>query len=73
MKEATGELTSTVIIVISVGVLMTFLAVGLYPIIRSNFRQQTACDKAKCGTNPDSDGMVDCSIDNEIIKCKYKG
>ncbi len=48
MKEATGELNTTVVVVLAVGVLMAFFYYTLWPIIRENFNKQTQCAKAIC-------------------------
>ena len=79
MKEATGELSSTVIVVVSVGILVAFFYYTVWPIIDHNFKTQTACDKAVCSSKPDSKGYVNCVYTDKKtnktteISCKYKG
>lgn len=73
MKEATAELGTGVIAVISVGILVVFFYFTVWPIIENNFAQQTACDKAICETNPDNNGYVKCKYKGKVIQCKYKG
>lgn len=77
MKEATGELNSTLIVVISVGVLMTFFFSYLWPMIRNNFESESQCAKAICDCKDrDAEGKCTCWLkDNEsnTFKCVYKG
>ncbi len=79
MKEATGELNSTVIVVISVGVLMTFFFSYLWPLINANFKKQADCNKATCDCSEEvrsaNDGYCMCTtagVDEEF-RCVYKG
>ena len=73
MKEATSELGTGVIVVISVGVFVTFFYFVVWPIIENNFAQQTSCEKAVCEVEPDKDGYVNCKYKSHVIRCKYKG
>jgi len=78
MKEATGELNMTVVVVISVGVLTTFFFTYLWPIIRNNFEQNASCSDATCDCSEEirnsNDGKCVCSINNgEEFLCVYKG
>lgn len=84
MKEATGELNLTVVVVMFVAVLAFFFFSVLWPRIQGNYRANTKCDDAICQCpERDStgkckipaDGMVDCKIknSNETIRCTWKG
>ena len=76
MKEATGELNATVIVVLAISVLIAFFYFTLWPIIKANFEKNTQCSEAICETTPDSDGYVNCysKKDNNLeFKCVYKG
>lgn len=75
MKEATGELAGTVVVVVSVGILFAFFYFTIAPKLDKNFRSQTACSKAICPSKPDGSGFVICKdkATGEDIKCKYKG
>ena len=79
MKEATGELNSTVIVVISIGVLMTFFFSYLWPMIHSNFKKESDCSGATCNCSKEirdaHDGKCLCThkdVDGEFT-CVYKG
>jgi hypothetical protein len=48
MKEATGELNSTLVVVIAVGVLAAFFYYTLWPILDNNFKANSNCSKAWC-------------------------
>lgn len=50
MKEATGELNSTVLVTAAVALLTAFFFFYLWPIIKSNFEQQSSCAKAICNS-----------------------
>ena len=77
MKEATGELNATVVIVLAIGVLMAFFYYTLWPIIRSNFDSNSQCSKAICESCPSSNcDYVMCHTKNNPkneFKCIYKG
>lgn len=73
MKEATSELSSLLVVAASVAILVAFFFFTLWPKLQNNFNSQTACEKAICGTKPDSKGMVKCRYKDQTITCKYKG
>ena len=63
MKEATGQLNSTVVVVLAIGVLSAFFYFTLWPSIKINMEQTTNCSKAWCEGQPNSDGVT--------VKCHY--
>jgi len=76
MKEATGELNATVIVVIIVATLVAFFYTIIWPAIKNNMNQNIACGKAICGKEPNPDGMtVDCHLpgENDTFTCIWKG
>ena len=77
MKEATGELQNTVIVVVSIGVLIAFFYYTLWPLIRNNFESKTSCDNAICEqcNNPDGCKTVTCKSKDgkNEFECTYKG
>ena len=79
MKEAAGELTNTVVVLICVAILVAFFYFVIWPSIKTNFNAETACEKATCETTPDENGMVKCILyDKKLGKiqsfeCKFKG
>ncbi len=85
MKEATGELNMTVIVVTIVAMLSLFFFSVIWPSIRSNFNKNTKCSEAICPC-PErdrntgeciipEDGMVECHLKNsdETFMCVWKG
>lgn len=79
MKEATGELNTAVIVIISVGILAVFFFSYLWPILKGNFQKNSQCNKATCDcskieTIEDVDYCT-CHIgdDGEEFYCVYKG
>lgn len=80
MKEATGELNMTVVIVMAVGILSAFFFTVLWPNLQGQFIANSNCRKAVCDNKPDSNGMVTCKFYDEKgiqkgsdFKCIWKG
>ena len=77
MKEATGELSNAVVVIICVAILIAFFSFEVWPIIRGQFKAQISCDKAICeNTDPDGDGRVNCRLKDDpdtTFTCPYKG
>lgn len=84
MKEATGDLNMTVVVVIIVAVLAFFFFGYLWPLIRTNFNQNTKCKEAICRCEKDNsgkciipeDGLVTCYLkgnESETFTCQWKG
>ena len=79
MKEATGELNSTVIVIISVGVLATFFFSYLWPMIHNNFQKQADCNRATCDCSEKAregnEGYCSCTASGVegTFRCVYKG
>ena len=78
MKEATGELNSTLVVVIAVGLLSAFFYYTLWPIINNNLDQNSKCSQAWCENTPNEDGItVQCHYksenDTKDITCTWKG
>lgn len=80
MKEASGELNLTVVVVIIVALLSLFFFSVLWPRIKGNFAKETRCDEAICpkkGTTPQN-GQVTCTYKDKNgtehdIVCAWKG
>ncbi len=76
MKRAVGELSSTVIVVISVAILIAFFYYTVWPLISNNFNSQTSCDKAVCNiASKTDDGKVECTMPGKegTFWCNFKG
>lgn len=78
MKEVQGELNSTLIVMVSVGVLMTFFFSFIWPLIKHNFQSQAQCNKAACDCSKEirdaNEGFCLCNIKGgESFRCVYKG
>ena len=72
MKEATGELNLTVIVVLLIAILSTFFFSFIWPRIKSGFRHNTRCDDAICVCPPEY--MVDgkCTYKGTTVECYFK-
>lgn len=78
MKNATAELSNLLVVTVCVAILVAFFYSVIWPLLENNFSEQTACDKALCGTVPDANGKVKCCITevdptNNTIACKAGG
>ena len=82
MKKAIGELSNTLIVVISVAILIAFFYYTVWPLLSNNFKSQTSCDKAVCNVQKDStgavitkNGKVECTIPGKTgtFWCNFKG
>ena len=82
MKEATGELNMTVIIVKAVASLAAFFYTIIWPAIRNNYHSNAKCNDAicKCDKNNNKCKMANCYIvdengnqKGEPFKCPWKG
>lgn len=78
MKEATGELNATVIVVIVVAMLVAFFYFTIWPVIENNMNENTRCSQAICNDCDDKNGnchTVSCHLpgENEPFDCAWKG
>ena len=78
MKEATGELSTTVITVVAIGAILTLFTVFLLPSLRSAIRARTYCEAA-ADCKECINGKKDChyyiedgdsiSVSSDTVKC----
>lgn len=81
MKEATGEVSSSVVVITAVAAFAAFFFSYLWPMIRANFDSNSKCGAAVCGFNCNgvkqtakNDGSITCCYNKSIeITCPYKG
>jgi len=75
MKEATGELNSTLVVVITIGLLSTFFFTVIWPILRNNLHSNTRCTDAVCKPCPKGEvcKTVKCDYKGQTMECPYKG
>ena len=76
MKEATGELNLTVIVVMAVAALMAFFYTLIWPTIKNNMTANTKCQAAICeNCNPEGCKTVQCwyKDPNKKFNCVWKG
>jgi len=71
MKEATGELNMSVIVVTIVAGLTVFFFTYLWPNIRGGFRRDLRCDDAICPC-PDQDASGKCRYTGKTVECYMK-
>lgn len=80
MKEASGELNLTVVVVMAVAALMAFFYTLIWPTIKNNMTANTKCQAAVCKKCEDPNGctMVDCTYTDKQgnktnMQCVWKG
>ena len=80
MKEATGELNMTVVIVLAVAALAAFFYVIIWPLISNNFVSNSKCSEATCQCKNESDCLkngADCWMPGKKsgthFTCPWKG
>lgn len=79
MREATGELNMTVVVVLAVAGLVAFFSMVIFPMFTNSTTRQQNCSNAVC-EKPEksttcSGNYVDCHDpqESEIYCCPYKG
>ncbi len=79
MKEATGELNMTVVVVVAVGVLAAFFYTTIWPMISNNLDSKSKCNAAVCKRDGNSN-MATCALYDQngrqqgsSFKCVWKG
>ncbi len=80
MREATGELNMTVVVVIAVGILSVFFFAILWPNIKATFIASNKCSDAVCNKRTLKDGYVVCRYydangkqQGSEFECPWKG
>ena len=73
MKEATGDLNMTVIVVLIVAGLVAFFSMVIGPLITTGVRNNANCADAICKKKDCQDGICDCMYRDTPLKCPYKG
>ena len=80
MKEATGELNATLVVVVTIGILSTFFFTVIWPLLKNNLNNSTKCSSAVCEACAEgvSCKKVKCTYrdkdgNDHPIECPYKG
>ena len=74
MKETTGDLNITIVIVIGIAILVAFFYFVIWPGLDDNFKSNSKCSRAVC-ENPCKDykgskNACDATI-GQLVKCYY--
>ncbi len=64
MKEATGELSTTVIAVVAIAAVAAIFTVFVLPLIKNNIKQKTRCASATCSPTC-TNGFMTCTYQDE--------
>lgn len=77
MKEATGELNSTVLVFTAVALLAAFFFTVIWPRMKVNYLKDESCANAICDIGYKEHGMADCYAPDDasrhIFQCPYRG
>ena len=80
MKEATGDLNMTVIVVTIVALFVAFFSMTLWPMIKGGIKSEANCNDAICKSADCNNGECTCiyytdKTKNESVEivCPYKG
>ena len=75
MKEASGELNLTIVVVMAVAGFMAFFYTLIWPMLRNNISANTKCQAAVCEKcdNPNGCPTVQCHYKGETFNCVWKG
>lgn len=76
MKEATGELSNSMIVVTAVALLSFFFFSVIWPGIRGNMVRKSTCADAVCDVGYNENGLAYCYTPGDksnIFECPYKG
>lgn len=73
MREATGELNMTVVVVVLVAALVAFFSMVIWPLLNKNLKQNTGCSNAVCEACDTQ--LCKCHLPDstEIIYCVNRG
>ena len=73
MKEATGELSGTVITVVAIAAVAAIFTVFILPLIKNNILQKTYCETATCrecdGTHCTCSYIDEKGVTQEGLQC----
>ena len=75
MKETTGELNMTIIVVVAISVLVAFFYYVIWPSLDANFEANSSCSKAIC-KNPcgEGSGKNSCpDMEKGLVECHAPG
>lgn len=79
MKEATGELNSSVIVITAVAMLAAFFFMVIWPNIRGDLQTTSRCSDAVCDVGYNKNNMTYCYTPGtnkknpEVFECPYRG
>lgn len=77
MREASGELNATFIVVVAIASLAAFFYFTIWPLIRNNMEKNTKCSAAICEKCPTGNNCrtVRCHMkgNNNYFECVYRG
>lgn len=76
MKEATGELNGTLVVVTAVALLAAFFFTVLWPMLKGRLENQSSCAKAICDSGYNQNHMAYCYVPgkaSDVFECPFKG
>lgn len=77
MKQATGDMNATVIVLTAVALLSAVFFMVIWPMLREGMQKGARCSDAICDVGYNENGMAYCynPQDNakELFECPYRG
>jgi len=77
MKQATGDLNATVVVLSAVALLSAVFFMIIWPMIRTGLQEDARCSDAVCDVGYNSNGMADCynpqEASKKIFECPFRG
>lgn len=76
MKQATGDLQATVVVLAAVAMLSAVFFMIIWPMVRRGMQEEARCSTAICDIGYNGNGMVDCynpKDTGETFECPFRG
>ena len=79
MKEATGEISGSLIVVLAVALLSALFFTFIWPLVKDNLTNVSTCANAVCDWGYNTNWMAYCinpadtSAHPEVFECPYRG
>lgn len=77
MKQATGDLNATVVVLAAVAMLSAVFFMIIWPMIRRGLQEEANCSTAVCDIGYNNNGMAYCynpqDPSREVFECPFRG
>ncbi len=77
MKQATGDLNTTVIVLAAVAMLSAVFFMVIWPSVRQGMKEDANCSNAVCDVGYNQNGMANCynpqDSSKNVFECPFRG